>query len=68
MKSFLYAQMFIDIVNEHDEKELKPLVSGLCLALAAIMIETKTPEDEAIFSFERALDYCKDRMKEGRRH
>jgi len=68
MNSHFYAQMFIDIINEHDKEELQPLVNGLCLALAAVMIETHTPEDEALFSFERALDYCKERLKDKRQH
>jgi hypothetical protein len=68
MNSFFYAQMFIDIINEHDKEELQPLVNGLCLALAAVMVETKTPEDEAISSFERALGYCTERLKEKRQH
>ena len=68
MNSFFYAQMFIDIINEHDKEELEPLVNGLCLALAAVMVETQTPEEDAMTSFEQAFNYCSDRLKEKRQH
>lgn len=68
MNEMVYAQKFVELINAHDEDELRPLISGMYLALVATSLESGMSEESIRLNVERAIEYCKERLIDTTRH
>jgi len=68
MNEMIYAQKFVDLINEHDEDELMPLIFGMYLAVAATSMEIGMSEESMTLHLERSVQYCKEKMMDATRH
>jgi len=68
MNEMVYAQKFVELINAHEDYELRPLISGMYLALVATSLESGMTEESIHINIERAIEYCKERLIDSTRH
>ena len=63
-----YAYKFVQLINEHDEQEMIPLLAGMYLAVVVTSLELGMSDGMIRAQLERAIDYFEAQNMDTTRH
>lgn len=63
-----YAYKFVQLINEHDEQEMIPLLAGMYLAVVGTSLELGMSDGMIRAHMERAIDYFEAQNMDTTRH
>ena len=63
-----YAYKFVQLINQHDEQEMIPLLAGMYLAVVGTSLELGMSDGMIRAQLERAIDYFEAQNMDTTRH